>query len=120
MKVEVTHTDMAVIKRNTKALLMLSNRRIYVIDAVTFEEGEKTVKKLFSKPVVEKTNYLVELKVYGYNPKGKFLGELSDEAAIRLVTRYDLDALRNKWRSFKEELEAFGFEIVKKTDKVDN
>jgi hypothetical protein len=120
MKVEVNDADIAVIERNSKAILMSSQRHLYVVDKVKFEESQVDVKKLFKKTKETKTvKFLVEAEVLCYNARGKFVGVLNEEATERFMRWYNLDALRQNWRDFKEELLAFDLEI-KKVEKVES
>jgi hypothetical protein len=118
MKLKVKNVDLNCIQRNTKALLMSRERRMYVIDEIVIEEFDEIHKPLLGKPRNVKVQYITKAVVMGYNHKGRFLGSMNDDGAEMFLLNHDHDIMRNNWREFRVELEAFGFSVehIKKAE----
>lgn len=112
MRLKVTDSQINKIERNSKSILMSTERRIFVIDDYTVEECEEP-KKTFLKKSKElvKNKYLTSAVVLGYNTEGKFLGSMNDQGVENFFMFTNFDKMRQRWLDFKEELKAFHLEI---------
>lgn len=111
MKLNVKNVDLQCIQRNTKALLMSKERVMYAIDEIVVEEFNEIHKSFLGKPKNVKVRYITAATVMGYNSKGRFIGSLDDMGAQMFLKYHDHDIMRNNWRDFRKELEAFGVRI---------
>lgn len=111
-KIDKNTLDMlGVVKRS---MLMTSKGTLFAISDFKHKTIEEEEKSFFGlKKKVVKNIYLTSITIVGYNNAGKFLGVLSEEAAWRLVYFYNLYVCRQIWLDFKEELKAFGIELIK-------
>ena len=99
-----------------KNKLLLLHGHLYAIsDFTVVEETIPGGKTLFGNQKPDKkVLYLTNAKIYSYNDNGRFMGTLSDDSVINMLTFFNLYALRDDWENFQKQIEAFGFEIKKK------
>jgi hypothetical protein len=116
MKIEVSDGEVIMISQNKNVLMMNNHHNIYRYKEVKFKEEEVIVKKLFRKPVTKKVKYLVDIKIMAYHTTGKFLGYIDDEYAEELIKYSNLYKFRQNFINLKDQLKAFGCEIVKIAD----
>lgn len=114
MRLKVSNVNLNCIQRNTKALLMSRERRIYVIDEIVIEELEEPRNPFWGKPYTVKVQYITKAVIIGYNHTGRFLGSMDESGAEKFLLYHNHDIMRNNWRDFRVELEAFGVRIEDK------
>ena len=105
-------TELEVLKR--KLLFVSRINAIFVIHDYKIETLTETKTTGFFKKKKEeiKTEYITSLELWTYNSKGKFLGVMNENATEDFIGWYNLYSLRQNFENLKEELAAFGYEIV--------
>lgn len=119
MKLEISENTLSTINIQLKNILMGQNRLLYIESFKTITEDVK-VEPFWGKSRIVKKTYLTEIKIVGYNPNGDFIGYYSDETCEQIIGYYDLHKMRKNWIEFRNQLKAFGVDVlkIKELDKV--
>jgi len=120
MKIKTYPQALLMLKSNLNKIL-LKDSHIYVITEIeSIEEEEEIVKKanFFRKGSTKKVvnTYITKLVIESTHNTGKFVGVLTDESCESFIHWYDLYKLRQNWLNLKEQIELFGFHIVRKPE----
>jgi len=120
MRAEIS-VEMQTILTNSVRKLFLFRKQILVIsDFKTITETITPKRTLFNRhPEPKEVIILTNLTIMGYNPKGGFVGTFSDDWPLEFIeyAAYALDRYRLDWMSIKQQLKAFGFDIVRIEEK---
>jgi len=108
MNIIVSDNQLCSIKNNVEKLLMCDDHLFIIVELKT---EIKSIKGFFGK--LTNQEVITNVKMLGYNFKGKFVGFIDESEMDMILSIYDFYQLRNNWLAFKEQLKAFGF-IVKK------
>ena len=107
MKIKIDKNLHSQINANLNCLLMYNNW-LYVIKSI--ETTTEYKKNLFGN--YNSSTYIISAEIMAYNPTGHFLGTLPEESVRNFFYFHDIYKLKDNWFRFKEQLQAFGFEIV--------
>jgi hypothetical protein len=120
MKIKTNQQTLLMLKSNLNKIL-LKDSHIYVITEIeSIEEEEEIVKKAnffrngSTKKVVN--TYITKLVIQSVHNTGKFVGVLTDESCESFIYFYDLYKLRQNWLNMKEQIELYGFHVVRKPE----
>ena len=111
---EIISQQTATMLNSLQGKLLLNGDNLICIDSVKTQKDVYTPEKTFfnKHPKDRFVIYLTELKIRGYNDRGRFMGLLDDSASLYMVRLFDFYNMRNKWEAMHEQIKAFGYTIT--------
>jgi len=113
MKIKINNDQIILSLEKVKGKMLMKEKDLFCIqnfETIT-ETEEKSIKKFSSETEKIKITYVTLLVIRVYHQTGKFVGTYTDKAAEEFISHYDLFKLRQNWKDFLEQLNAFDLDV---------